>query len=198
MSLIASACQSFLAGSSVVASAGNILTFVPALGTNFNSIVFSITGSGTIATYTETFIAPANNNALTSALTAIINVGTPIWIAVDNMNGTLTINALNVSVPFSANTGVNLSIISQYSPITFSAQNFGPISCPVGSLTYIVTPISGWQSITNLVAGTTGTDTETDAELRARRLKSIKLLGQQLLTRFKRKYSKMFRELLRR
>jgi uncharacterized phage protein gp47/JayE len=93
------------------------------------------------------------------------------------MDGTITINANVVSVPFSCSVGTNLSVIYQASPITFVAQNFGPIPCPIGTLTNIVTPISGWNSITNLIAGTTGTLVETDAQLRIRRQNSIKLLG---------------------
>ena len=40
---------------------------------------------------------------------------------------------------------------------------------PAGALTNILTPIAGWNSITNLIAGNTGTLVETDAQLRIRR-----------------------------
>ena len=40
-----------------------------------------------------------------------------------------------------------------------------------------MTPIAEWQTITNILAGSLGRLVETDAELRLRRQKSIKLLG---------------------
>ncbi len=156
---------------------GNVITITPNVG--FNAIINSITNSGTGAfpTFAVTFVAPGSNNILTAALTAIINSGTPPWLCVDNMDGTITINANVVSVPFSCNVGLNLSLIYQASPITFNAQEYGIIPLPIGTLTNIVTPIAGWNSITNLIPGNTGTLVETDAQLRIRRQNSIKLIG---------------------
>lgn len=174
---LASAIAAFIAGTTATPTNPNIITITPPSGSNVNINSISITGPGTIATYAITYLAPASNNALTSALTAIINAGTPPWTCIDNVNGTITINANVPSIPFIASTGVNLAIIAQSSPITFFSSNFGPIPCPIGALTYIVTPIAGWESITNLVDGTIGSFIETDAQLRIRRYNSIKLLG---------------------
>lgn len=177
---IASTIQSFDSSLACTASATNpnIITITPNPGYNITINSISIINSPpSTATYVITFLAPGSNNALTAALVAILNFGTPPWLAIDNMNGTFTINALTPSIPFSSAVGLNLSIISQASPINFLAQNFGPIPCPVASLTSIVTPIAGWQSVTNLVAGNTGTLVETDAKLRIRRQNSIKLIG---------------------
>ena len=136
-----------------------------------------ITGGATQASSALTYQAPADQNAITAALTALINVGTPSWLATDNMDGTLTINSDAPNTSFAAQVGVNLSIIALSSPVTFLSENYGPISCPTNALTNILTPIAGWNSVTNLIAGTTGTLTETDAELRIRRANSTKLLG---------------------
>lgn len=178
LAAIATAIQGFESGTACtcVATNPNILTITPLTGKNI--IVNSISISGpTPATSAITFLAPGSNNILTAALTAIINVGTPSWLCVDNMNGTITINSNTVSVPFSCSVGLNLSVIYQASPITFVCQNFGPVPCPIGTLNNILTPISGWVSITNVIAGNTGTLVETDAQLRVRRQNSIKLLG---------------------
>jgi len=179
LALVAAAIQAFNGGLSctAVATNPNIITITPLTGYSITVNSISITGGATQATQVTSFLAPANNNILTAGLTAVINKGTPPWLAVDNMDGTITINANSVSVPFSANTGFNLNVIYQASPITFNEQNFGPIPLPIGTLTTIVTPIAGWNSITNLVAGTTGTLAETDAQLRIRRQNSIHLLG---------------------
>lgn len=42
----------------------------------------------------------------------------------------------------------------------------GPIPCSAGSLNIIVTPVSGWEGITNESIGTLGYDVESDAEYR--------------------------------
>ena len=51
----------------------------------------------------------------------------------------------------------------------FVATVTGPIPVNAGTLTTITTTVAGWNSITNPVAGTTGTNVETDTALRLRR-----------------------------
>lgn len=53
------------------------------------------------------------------------------------------------------------------------AEETGPVEAPIDTLTVIVTPIAGWDSITNAAASETGRAAETDAELRARRAESL-------------------------
>ena len=55
----------------------------------------------------------------------------------------------------------------------FISQETGPVPCPAGSLEQIVSPVSGWETITNAAAGTLGADMESDADLRARRKASL-------------------------
>jgi hypothetical protein len=161
-----------------VATNPNIITITPNSGYNVTINSISITNSPpSTASFAITFLAPGSNNDLTAAIVALLNVGTPPWLAVDNMNGSFTVNALNPAIPFSSSTGSNLTISYQASPINFLSENFGPIPCPIGSLNTIITPIFGWNTVNNLVAGVTGTLMETDAQLRIRRANSIKLLG---------------------
>lgn len=54
----------------------------------------------------------------------------------------------------------------------FQCNETGPVPAGVGTLTSIVTPVSGWTSCTN-TAATLGRVQETDAELRARRVRSL-------------------------
>ena len=61
--------------------------------------------------------------------------------------------------------------------IDLIAKEAGAIAIPEKSVTIIQTPIAGWISVSNRVAGLTGRDLETDIELRARRIKSIKFSG---------------------
>jgi uncharacterized phage protein gp47/JayE len=64
-----------------------------------------------------------------------------------------------------------LNVIS--SPGLFSCDVDGPIPAPTGTLIIIVTPISGWDSVTNPNAGILGRDVETDSEFRSRREQSL-------------------------
>ena len=155
----------------------NIITIIPNVGFNVvvNSIV--ITGGVSQPTYAITYQTPASNNALTASLTSVINAGAQPITAIDNMNGTITINADDSDVPFSIAVGTNLNITAQATPVIFLSQDFGPIVAPINTLTEILTPISGWISINNPKAGLTGRFIETDAELRIRRNNSLRLLG---------------------
>jgi uncharacterized phage protein gp47/JayE len=54
----------------------------------------------------------------------------------------------------------------------FECSETGPVPAGVGTLTSIVTPVSGWSSSTN-TAATLGRVAETDAELRARRVRAL-------------------------
>ncbi len=157
--------------------AGNIITIIPNAGFNviINSIV--ITGGVSQPTYAITYQIPGSNNLLTAALTSVINAGTQPVTAIDNMDGTITVNADDTDVPFSIAVGTNLNITAQATPVVFLSQDFGPIVAPINTLTEILTPISGWISINNPKAGLTGRLIETDAELRIRRNNSLRLLG---------------------
>lgn len=59
--------------------------------------------------------------------------------------------------------------------VVFEALVTGPVSAPTGSLTVIVTPVSGWTGVTNPAAAEVGKLVATDAELREQRV--IELAG---------------------
>lgn len=56
---------------------------------------------------------------------------------------------------------------------TFLSLETGPVPCAAGALAQIVSPVSGWETITNGAAGTIGADMESDADMRARRKASL-------------------------
>jgi hypothetical protein len=116
-------------------------------------------------------------NPVLARISEIINNGDEPVTASDNEDGTMQIVANSVTVPFSLTVGTNLSITDISSSVNFLAQEYGPISAPQDTLTEILTPIGGWNSINNPVAGVTGRNVETDSELRIRRRNSIRLLG---------------------
>ena len=136
-----------------------------------------ITGGASQPTYAITYQIPASNNALTAALTSVINAGIQPVAATDNMDGTITVNADESRRSIFHRCWNKFKHYSPIYPCCFLSQDFGPIAAPINTLTEILTPISGWISINNLKAGVTGRFIETDAELRIRRNNSLRLLG---------------------
>lgn len=57
--------------------------------------------------------------------------------------------------------------------IDFQAQETGTIAAPAGTLTTIVTPVAGWASATNQLDADLGSDIETDAAMRVRRIAAL-------------------------
>ena len=57
-------------------------------------------------------------------------------------------------------------------------QKAGLIEASIDTITEIVDPATGWQSVTNPSIATPGTEAETDAEVRSRRNKSVAKAGQ--------------------
>jgi uncharacterized phage protein gp47/JayE len=68
--------------------------------------------------------------------------------------------------------------ISGPTAATVTAVEFGAIPASIGTLTKIVEAISGWSGVTNDAPATTGTNPDTDAELRIERSKGVSLPGQ--------------------
>lgn len=56
--------------------------------------------------------------------------------------------------------------------VTATAQQPGAIKAAIGTVTNIITPSRGWQSVTNPTSAAVGNAVETDAELRVRQLVS--------------------------
>ena len=57
--------------------------------------------------------------------------------------------------------------------LTFAALTTGPLDLPIGALSTIYRTIPGWDSVTNLAAGTPGQNEETREELEDRRAQSV-------------------------
>lgn len=69
----------------------------------------------------------------------------------------------------------NITISEVGVPATFVGVETGAKILPAGDLSEITTPVSGWNRISNPDEGITGTDRETDGQLRARRERSIQI-----------------------
>ncbi len=57
--------------------------------------------------------------------------------------------------------------------LPFASINTGPIVCPPSAITTVYQAIPGWDSVTNISAGATGTDVESRADFEYRRKQSV-------------------------
>ncbi len=57
--------------------------------------------------------------------------------------------------------------------VDFTAETAGAITVEIGQLAVIAEPVSGWVVVNNTIAGVTGDETESDSELRIRRLAEL-------------------------
>lgn len=153
---------------------GTKIELVPALGYSLTVSDVDITGP-TPPTYSLTLEIPATTTIIATYLAAAVNSSS--LVDAISLADEITITAVDSEIPYSINVGTNLTITQISSPIPFLSQEYGPIAVPAGSLTEILTPVAGWQSITNFKAGVTGRFQETDEALRLRRAQSLRVLG---------------------
>lgn len=68
-------------------------------------------------------------------------------------------------------------VVSGYVDLVFECEDDGQIVATAGEIVSIVTPVDGWDSVTNLAAADPGQDRETDAQLRTRRQQALQASG---------------------
>lgn len=124
---------------------------------------YSITLDGTAYPYEAT--GGDDEEAVALALYNLIIAGDFAGVvSVDGAIIRITQEGSNFNIFFTTNISVNL--IS--SPGSFSADDTGAIAIPQDTLNTIATPVTGWDSVINPTAGTTGRERETDSEFRTR------------------------------
>lgn len=89
----------------------------------------------------------------------------------------ISLTAINFPDIFSCFVPEGIAIVECTNHATVVATEKGAIAAPMGSLSSIHTPISGWIACGNLTAAKIGNNQEPDPDLRARREQSIKLGG---------------------
>jgi len=109
-------------------------------------------------------------DAILTAIQTLISSGT--WTGSSSVsNSTLILYYLTTSFSFSV-TG-DLTIDEIWTAGNFTCEEVGNNTLPANTLTEIVTPVTGWLDVINPSAGVTGTNIETDDQLRLRRSGSI-------------------------
>lgn len=79
--------------------------------------------------------------------------------------------------PFAASWSDTVSLVRTGSPAIAEATEGGAVAAPIGSLTRIITPVGGWDSVTNAFPATLGLGREDDSLLRGRYATGVFRLG---------------------
>jgi len=155
-----------------VISRANALDVEIEVGTVVNSVAYQIIAGGVLAQYISD--ASATADEIINGLAAAFN---PLNFTATVTGSTLRLHSFDKVSDFPLMLDANLTITKLGSPAVFTAIELGASVLPVGALTAIDSPILGWDSVSNLVAGTTGRDVESDADLRTRHSTSIRATG---------------------
>lgn len=140
------------------------------VGVVSNSTVYSITytagitGSNTISFTSD---ASATANEIVVGLKALIDSSHPLLTA-SLVGDTLTLDMADVFQASTFSTTANLAITKVKKIGQLVAVVVGVINQDANTITQIVTPILGWDSVTNPLDASPGRLTETDEELRLR------------------------------
>lgn len=147
-------------------AAGISLVVSVAFNTTAYSITYTagITGSTTI-TYTSD--ASATANEIVAGLKALIDASHPLLIAT-LVGDTLTVDMVDVFQASTFSTTSNLAITKVKKIGQLVAAVLGAINQDANTITQIVTPVLGWDSVTNPLDASPGRLLETDEELRIR------------------------------
>jgi len=117
--------------------------------------------------YTYVAIAADTKKIVLDALVALIIAGS--WAGTPSNENDTTLKLLYATTDFNVLWTATFDLDLLGSGGDFDADETGANTVPINTLTVISTPVTGWDSVNNPVAGTQGRALETDAELRIRR-----------------------------
>jgi uncharacterized phage protein gp47/JayE len=135
--------------------------------------VYKINVNGTLIEYPK-----VPGDGVTEIIFGLITLINLVFTNVEatNVNNILNIRSLDSNL-LSVYVVDGLSIFDVTVLGNFTSDTLGFIPLPANALNKIQTPIVGWKSVNNPLAGITGRNIETDNELRIRRLLSSKIGG---------------------
>lgn len=164
--------KQFATTTDTVISRANALEVEIEVTTVANSTSYQIIAGGVLVEYTSD--GSATGSEIATGLAADFDSAN--FTAVATGSKIRVYSADKVS-DFPLTVDANLTITKLGSPAVFTAVELGAIALPVAALTTIDSPILGWDSVSNLVAGTIGRDVEKDEELRARQQSAVRATG---------------------
>jgi len=147
-------------------SAGITLTVSVVANTTLYTLTYTagITGSNTIS-YTSSGAATANE--IVTGIKAIIDSSHPL-LSASLVGNTLIVDMVDVFQASTFSTSSNLAITKVKKIGQLVAVEVGEINQDANTINEIVTPVLGWDSVTNPLDASPGRLVETDEELRLR------------------------------
>lgn len=142
-------------------------SFAPLVVTD--STLYTITYQGTTTTNTITYTSGVGATAVSvvAGIAGVVGTSHPSLSA--NINaGVLTLTRIDPFSVVTFTTSANMGITKVQKIGEVIADKSGPIESEVNSLTNILTPQLGWDSVRNPLPASSGRDVETDEELRLR------------------------------
>lgn len=136
-----------------------------------NSSSYQIVAGGFSVTFVSD--ASATKSEIVNGLAALMSDD----FVADVIGDVLRIYSADGVTPFALTVDAKLNITSRASPVVFVCSEVGANVVPSGALSSIVSAVSGWDSVYNLVAGDTGADAESDADLRLRHANVTRATG---------------------
>lgn len=135
-----------------------------------------------VAALTGTYVEEWSYTTVTAQVTLNPNKSLPAG-SIANLSGQPNVRFLTLTEVPADPSGGTFDVV-------FQAENPGAISVAVGQLDEISVAVSGWTSVDNTAAGSTGTQPETDSELR---VKAEQELGSQGTTTLNAIYARINR-----
>ena len=136
-----------------------------------NNTVYSITYTVNSGTSSNTAIYTSDGTAteaeILAGLNSIITSAHPL-LQSQVVGGVLTVNKAEIFQPSDFSVTSNLIIQTVTKTGQLIAEEVGPVEAQANTLNVIKTPVIGWDSVTNPLAVSEGSFTETDEELRLR------------------------------
>lgn len=141
-----------------------------------NSTVYSIsylkvpdTLAEGVVTVSITSDSSATASEILTALASAINTSPHNTVLSASISGTsLNIVPVDVTKKITFSNSANLNVTKSKKLTTVVCTETGVIEQPIGTITKIMIPILGWDSVTNPSTGLVGGDKETDSQLKAR------------------------------
>ncbi|MDC7234975.1 MAG: baseplate J/gp47 family protein [Spirochaetales bacterium] len=137
-----------------------------------NSTQYQVTLDDTVFSYESSADA-----SLTEILQALYLQITETWSGNCVIKDDSFLLVYDYDSSFAISCNDNFSLDEIWSPGIADAEVTGKYPAPAGTINEIVTSVTDWEEVKNVVQGITGRDTETNAELRIRRRQSLRAKG---------------------
>lgn len=176
VTIATASCQDLYLGFNSAPAPGTVVTLV----TTFGTFTATVNGAGSMVQALQDLADDIQASVWATTpvdgyagQAQVWNAGVLVDPAGDTVGGLqnatdLLLRLTHLSTPFGATVGTWKMLLCG-SQGTFLCGSTGPNTVAPGELSAIVTPQTGWVGVYNLVQGSTGRNTETDAELRIRR-----------------------------